>query len=309
MCLDPIQANKRPNLRPQTILVGVIGRGDYAKLIIERLLLQHHQVITVNQDVYASVCSYSFSTHARLTLSDSSFAQNFASIRENSLQLQTNLPSFCNVCDIIFVAVGPFSPCEADPGRQHRGSVLRQQRQLLGHGGSEALHRGSLFGGPREQQQGPFPRQGARRALLRLSAVSAAHHAGVVREERAGGAAGRRVAAVGLPANGAGGPGTRDVHGGQQPEHILQDDHERRGERSAEMQQYTIIQQQVLMEVYSTARSLGINDSKLLGDLLSCVNPAMIIERNRSFRSFNRSDQLAMAVPIKSLTDAIKHYL
>lgn len=56
---DTIQTSKRPNLRPQTILVGVIGRGDYAKLIIERLLLQHHQVITVNQDTYANVCSYS----------------------------------------------------------------------------------------------------------------------------------------------------------------------------------------------------------------------------------------------------------
>ena len=58
--LDSIQTSKRPNLRPQSILVGVIGRGDYAKLIIERLLLQHHQVITVNQDTYANVCSYSF---------------------------------------------------------------------------------------------------------------------------------------------------------------------------------------------------------------------------------------------------------
>lgn len=52
-----MQTSKRPNLRPQTILVGVIGRGDFAKLIIERLLLQHHQVITVNQDTYANVCS------------------------------------------------------------------------------------------------------------------------------------------------------------------------------------------------------------------------------------------------------------
>ena len=63
------------------------------------------------------------------------------------------------------------------------------------------------------------------------------------------------------------------------------------------------------MAVYSTARSQGIHDPKLLGDLLTCVNPARIIERNRAFRSYNRSDQLAMAVPIKSLTDAIKHYL
>lgn len=77
----------------------------------------------------------------------------------------------------------------------------------------------------------------------------------------------------------------------------------------SELKQYMIIQQQVLMEVYSTARSLGINDPKLLGHLLSCVDPARIIERNRAFRSYNRSDQLAMTVPIKSLTDAIKHYL
>ena len=112
--LDSIQTSKRPNLRPQTILVGVIGRGDYAKLIIERLLLQHHQVITVNQDTYANVCSYSF--FPALPRRDTSFSQHFASIRENSLQLQTNLAAFCNACDIIFVAVRFHAVCEIDPG-------------------------------------------------------------------------------------------------------------------------------------------------------------------------------------------------
>lgn len=71
-----------------------------------------------------------------------------------------------------------------------------------------------------------------------------------------------------------------------------------------------IIQQQVLKEVYSTASSLGVSDPKLLGELLSsCVNPAVIIDRNSSFRLMDLNDQMAMTIPINSLIAPIKHYL
>lgn len=46
------------NLRPQMVMVGVIGSGDYAKLIIQRLLQMQHQVITSSKDTYHNVLSY-----------------------------------------------------------------------------------------------------------------------------------------------------------------------------------------------------------------------------------------------------------
>jgi hypothetical protein len=50
--------SKRPTLRPQNVLVGVLGSGDYAKLIIERLLQSQQQVITANKDVYNFIVRY-----------------------------------------------------------------------------------------------------------------------------------------------------------------------------------------------------------------------------------------------------------
>lgn len=47
--------SKRSNLRPQSVQVGVIGSGEYAKLIIQRLLQVQHQVVTVNKDTYNNV--------------------------------------------------------------------------------------------------------------------------------------------------------------------------------------------------------------------------------------------------------------
>ena len=46
------------NLRPQMATIGVIGSGDYAKLIIQRLLQMQHQVITSSKDTYHNVLSY-----------------------------------------------------------------------------------------------------------------------------------------------------------------------------------------------------------------------------------------------------------
>ena len=44
--------SKRPLLRPQTVLIGVIGNGTYAKLIVQRLLQNRHQVVTLNTQCY-----------------------------------------------------------------------------------------------------------------------------------------------------------------------------------------------------------------------------------------------------------------
>ena len=58
LILDPEPVNiKRQNIRPQSVLVGVIGSGEYAKIIIQRLLQVHHQVITANKDTYNMVIS------------------------------------------------------------------------------------------------------------------------------------------------------------------------------------------------------------------------------------------------------------
>lgn len=46
---------KRPIIRPQAVLVGVIGTGNYAKLVIERLLQMQHQVITPRKELYDAV--------------------------------------------------------------------------------------------------------------------------------------------------------------------------------------------------------------------------------------------------------------
>ena len=55
-------------------------------------------------------------------------------------------------------------------------------------------------------------------------------------------------------------------------------------------QQYLIMQQQVLKEVYSTASSLGLTDPKLIGKMLSlCANPSSIIERSVDFRMLGNS--------------------
>ena len=48
---------KHPCIRPQLTLIGVIGSGEYAKLIIERLLYMQYQVITSNKDMYNLILS------------------------------------------------------------------------------------------------------------------------------------------------------------------------------------------------------------------------------------------------------------
>ena len=274
---NSIQTSKRPNLRPQTILVGVIGRGDYAKLIIERLLLQHHQVITVNQDTYANVCS------------DASFSQHFASIRENSLQLQTNLAAFCNACDIIFVAIPDDSI--AVPFYVNKDSFLDMvgpKHYIVDLCIEDLENSGKVHARAKERDIRYydcllFPQPTTLASFEKNEPVVLLGGEPLLSDFL-------RTVLAGL--------GRLTFTGGSNQSIFFK----------MIMSQYMIIQQQVLMEVYSTARSLGINDPKLLGHLLSCVDPARIIERNRAFRSYNRSDQLAMTVPIKSLTDAIKHY-
>lgn len=56
MIIDPEPVNiKKQNIRPQSVLVGVIGSGEYARLVIQRLLQMQHQVITSNKDTYDMV--------------------------------------------------------------------------------------------------------------------------------------------------------------------------------------------------------------------------------------------------------------
>ena len=46
---------KRAHIRPQAILVGVVGSGPYAKLIVERLLQMQHQVVTTSKEASSAV--------------------------------------------------------------------------------------------------------------------------------------------------------------------------------------------------------------------------------------------------------------
>lgn len=95
-------ASKRSNLRPQSVQVGVIGSGEYAKLIIQRLLQAQHQVVTVNKDTYNNVLRYDFSCFLN---SDPLFAPIANVLNPKSFQLQPDLRLFCNTCEIILVAV------------------------------------------------------------------------------------------------------------------------------------------------------------------------------------------------------------
>lgn len=52
---QPPLSIKRAHIRPQAILVGVVGSGPYAKLIVERLLQMQHQVMTTSKEVHAAV--------------------------------------------------------------------------------------------------------------------------------------------------------------------------------------------------------------------------------------------------------------
>lgn len=100
---QPPLSIKRAHIRPQAILVGVIGSGAYAKLIVERLLQMQHQVITTSKEVHTGVMECS---HRRgLSGRDASFFPILSSIPLNSLQLQPNLHLLCNACEIIIVAV------------------------------------------------------------------------------------------------------------------------------------------------------------------------------------------------------------
>lgn len=56
--------------------------------------------------------------------------------------------------------------------------------------------------------------------------------------------------------------------------------------------------------MYSTARNLGVTDSKLLGRLLSmCANPTTIIERNLSFPTMDEESQQSTKIPIGDLIE------
>lgn len=91
------------NLRPQMATIGVIGSGDYAKLIIQRLLQMQHQVITSSKDTYHNVLSYESSIVS--FISDPVFTPYLSSLNTDSFQLQTNLRLLCSSCEIILVAV------------------------------------------------------------------------------------------------------------------------------------------------------------------------------------------------------------
>ncbi|KAK8829536.1 hypothetical protein WA556_005454, partial [Blastocystis sp. ATCC 50177/Nand II] len=273
---QPPLSIKRAHIRPQAILVGVVGSGPYAKLIVERLLQMQHQVMTTSKEVHATV------------MEDASFLPILTSIPLSSLQLQPNLRLLCNACEIIIVAIQPDSAALSFYTKKEGLLELAERRHALidlcveDLTISNKIHKIASASKLHYYDCLVFPQPST------LASFDKNHPSVFMGGEFA---PSESVCNV-LYALG------KTLFSGQKNQGIIY---------KMIVSQYMMIQQQVLKEVYSTSSSLGVTDAKLLGRLLAlCADPVTIIERNINFHLLDPGDQRSITIPISSLLSQIK---
>ncbi|KNB43549.1 3-hydroxyisobutyrate dehydrogenase [Blastocystis sp. subtype 4] len=274
---SPLSTSKRLLLCSHRSPVGVIGNGPFACLLVERLLSKHHHVVLTHKETFSYVQS------------DASFTSQLALLPVTALQYQPSLPSFLSQCEVIFVSIASESAAFSFYTNDHNifSSASSQHTIIdcsigdltfsnkvhsIASSYSIPYYDCSIFPLPTTLQS--FDKNPV--SIFLGGEFSPSETVGSI------------LYSLGSV-----------LFGGHKNQGIIY---------KMIVSQYLVIQEQALKEVYSTARNLGVTDSKLLGRLLSmCANPTTIIERNLSFPTMDEESQQSTKIPIGDLIEPIKH--